>query len=274
MAQLGELVASRELLLNLTGRELKGKYNRSVLGWTWSLVNPLATMAIFLVVFRLFLKVPVPEGEPSGLQNFAFYLLCGLLAWNMFSNGLSTGMGSLLANGNLIKKVYFPREVLVLSTVLSWLVSGAVEFSVLAITLLIAGNFVLPWLPLVIVLLLIQTLMVFGVALVLSVVNVYFRDVQHLLGIALQLWFYATPIVYPLSLVPNRAELWGMSVPVRSIYDLNPMVKLVEAYRDALYDLRFPPAADVAYILVFTGLCLVIGFAVFRKLEPRLAEEL
>src|SRR5438874_10241773 len=112
MTKLSELSESRDLMVNLTLRELRGKYKRSVLGWAWSLLNPLAIMGIFTVVFGVILKIPPYKGNPSGLHNFAFFLLCGFLPFNFLSNCMSGGMGTLVVNANLIKKTYFPREVL------------------------------------------------------------------------------------------------------------------------------------------------------------------
>ena len=274
MTSLSELSDSRELLVNFTLRELRSKYKRSVLGWSWSLLNPLATMLIFTVVFRFFLKVPVPQGESSGLQVFALFLLCGLLPWNFLANGMTGSMGSLLNHSSLIKKVYFPREALVAASVASWTFSLFIELAVLVIALLVAGNFVLPWLPAVVALVALQTVFVLGVGLLLSVLNVYFRDVQHFVGILLQLWFYATPVVYPLSVVPESAELLGREIPVRFLYGLNPMVRFVEVYRDLLYDLRLPSIGDVAVLVAVSVCTLAVGLAVFRRLEPKLAEEL
>jgi len=274
VTSLAELSGSRELMVSLTRRELRGKFKRSLLGWTWSLVNPLATMAIFTVVFGFFLNLNPPPGEPSGLGNFALFLLCGLLPWNFLSNGINGSMGALLNNSNLIKKVYFPREILVGAIIASSGVAFLVEMAVLTIALIVAGNFVVPWLVLALGLAVIQTVFVTGIGLMLSVVNVYFRDLQHLVGIMLQFWFYSTPIVYPLEFVPQKAEVLGFDVPVRTLYELNPMVRLVEAYRDCLYDLRFPPLADVLYLVVFSAAVLALGLFVFLRLEPKLAEEL
>jgi ABC-2 type transport system permease protein len=274
MTKLAELAESRELLVNLTLRELRGKYKRSLLGWAWSLLNPLASMAIFTVVFLYFLKVPVPRGNPSGLHVFALFLLCGLLPWNFLANGVTGSMGAVLGNANLIKKVYFPRELLVAATVASWVVSLLVELGVLALAMLVAGNGVLPWLPAVVLLVALQTVFVLGIGLLLGVVNVFFRDVQHLVGIVLQIWFYATPVVYPLSVVPKTAEAFGYDIPVRFLYGLNPMVRFVEAYRSLLYDVRAPGAGDIAYLIVVSVGALALGLAVFNRLEPALAEEL
>jgi lipopolysaccharide transport system permease protein len=273
MTSLAELSASREMLVNLTLRELRGKYKRSLLGWSWSLLNPLATMLIFTLVFRFILKIPVDEGDPSGMKIFAFFLLCGLLPWNFTAAGMTGAMGTLIANSNLIKKVYFPREILVIANVLASAVSLLIELAVLSVALMLFGNFVLPWLPVLVVLVALQTLFVIGIGLLMSVLNVYFRDVQHLVGILLQLWFYATPIIYPLSLVRD-ATLWGHEIPLRALYRLNPMVGFVEAVRDCLYDLRFPSAGDLAYLVVVALATLAVGVAVFTRLEAKLAEEL
>src|SRR5680860_302495 len=264
---------ARELTWNLTLRELRGRYKRSTLGWTWSLLNPLSTVLVFSIVFKFFLKIEPPVGDPSGLHNFALFLLCGLVAWNYLSNSMNASMDALVGNRNLIEKVYFPREVLVVATVLSLLVSLLIELAVLAVILLIVGNMVLPWIPVVLVLVAIQTLFVLGIGLLLSVLNVYFRDVKHLMGIVLQALFYSAPIVYPLSLVPEKAELFGWVFPLRRIYELNPLVTIVGTYRDVLYDLRFPPFNDVAYLLAWSVGLFAVGFWVFNRLEPRLAEE-
>jgi ABC-type polysaccharide/polyol phosphate export permease len=274
MATLTELSNARELMVNLTLRELRGKYKRSVLGWAWSLFNPLVTMAIFTVVFRVFLKVDVPPGEPSGMNVFAFFLLCGLLPWNFLANGMNGGMTALIDNAALIKKVYFPREILVAANVASWLVSLLIELAVFGLVLVLAGNMVLPWVPALLVLVAVHAIFVVGIGLLLSVLNVYFRDVQHLMAILLQVWFYSTPVVYPLTVVPRTVELFGLDLPARALYELNPMVRFVEIYRDLLYDLRLPPVGDVAYVLAASAVALVIGLVTFNRLEPKLAEEL
>jgi ABC-2 type transport system permease protein len=272
MSSLPDLVASRDLFINLTLRELRGKYKRSTLGWAWSMLNPLATMLLFTVIFSFVFGIDAPVGHPSGLHFFALFLLCGLLPWNFVSNGLNGGMECLIANTNLIRKVYFPREVLVASTTASWLISFLIEFGVLSVALLLFGNMVLPWLPVVLLLVALQTGFVLGLAMLLSVLNVYFRDVRHLMGIVLQVWFYATPIVYPVSLI-TKADA-KTSLPLVTLFHINPMVGFVEAYRDVMYDLRWPSLGNVAYLVAATTLSLLIGYLAFQHWEPRLAEEL
>ena len=274
MNALADLSQSRDLLVNLTLRELRGKYKRSVLGWTWSLLNPLATMIIFSLVFGLLLKVPFTVGDPSGLHNYPAFLLCGLLAWNFLSNVMNGSMMALLGNAGLIKKVFFPREVLVFATVaaLGW--SFIIEIAVLAVFLVLLGNMVLPWLPGVIVLMVLLAVFATGIGLVVAVLNVYFRDLQYLIGIFLQLWFYATPIIYPVNRVPWIFHVGGHALPLRTLYSINPMVGFVGAFRSLLYDMRFPDWTQMGYITLWSAAMLALGFTVFRRFEPRLAEEL
>jgi len=273
MSRLTDFAGTRDLTMNLTLRELRGRYKRSVLGWTWSLLNPLATVCIYSLVFSYFLKVQPPTGDPSGLKSFALFLLCGLVPWSFFQNGLNMGLGSLIANSNLIKKVYFPRELLVAATIGSLVVTMFIELGVLAAILLVFGNMVLPWIPVVLLLVAIESVFVLGIALALSVWNVYFRDVQHLMLILLQVLFYTCPIVYPISYVPKTASVFGVEIPLLRIYRLNPLVRFIEAYRDALYNLRMPSLATLGYILVWAFAMLALGAWIFSRLDRRLAEE-
>jgi lipopolysaccharide transport system permease protein len=273
MAQLAEYVEQRELLVNLVLRELRSRYKKSVLGWTWSLLNPVASVVVYTVVFGVFLKIDPPVGNPSGLDSFVLFLLCALIPWNFFANSVSTSIEVLVGNANLIKKVYFPRELLVASTIGALGVTFLIELGVVCVVLLIVGNMVLPWIPVLLVLVAIEAVFVLGIGLVLGVTNVYFRDVRHFVGIALQILFYSTPIVYPLRVVPENSEILGVDVPVRDLYMLNPLVQLFEAFRDVLYDLRFPSLATMAYLIAWAGGMLAVGLWVFSKLDRRLAEE-
>src|SRR2546430_5460769 len=135
MTILADYAEARELTVNLTLRELRGRYKRSALGWTWSLLNPLSTVIVYTIVFSFFLKIDPPVGHPSGLHNFSMFLLCGLLPFNFLSNGMNGSLDSLLSNSNLIRKVYFPREVLVASTVGALLVTFLVELAVVCVIL-------------------------------------------------------------------------------------------------------------------------------------------
>lgn len=271
MSKISSLRSSRELYLNLTLRELRGKYKRSTLGWLWSMLNPLATMGIFALVFRFFLKIDVPAGDPSGLHVFAFFLLCGLLPYNFLAMSLTGGMGVLVGNANLVKKVWFPRELLVAAQTSSTAVGFLIELGVLCVALLLVGNMVLPWMIPVLFLVAVQAVFVLGLALLASIINVYFRDLEHLMGIALQVWFYASPIIYPESFV--RDALADRET-LLFLYRLNPLTRFVEAYRNLLYDLSAPSLATVGYLIVLSVGTFLIGAAVFSRFEGRLAEEL
>jgi ABC-2 type transport system permease protein len=271
MTTAAEIRRHRELFANLTLRELRGKYKRSVLGWGWSLLNPIAQMGVYSLVFGFFLDVDPPVGDPSGLHVFAFFLLCGLLPWTYLANALTTGMDALLANANLVKKVWFPRELLVGATVGAWGVSFLIEMGVLSVILLVAGNMVLPWLVPVVAVAILQTAFVLGLCLALAVWSVYLRDLKYLVGIGLQIWFYATPIVYPVKVVEDALEDHPRWL---SLYQLNPMARFVEAYRDLLYSLRFPPLGDMLYLLGCASVAMFVGVWAFRSLDGRLAEEL
>lgn len=269
MSSAAELVARRELLWNLTLREMRGRYKRSVLGWTWSMLNPLATMLIYTFVFGVVLRGTPPAGDPSGLQVFALFLVCALLPWNFFAVSVSVGMASVVGNGGLVKKVAFPREHLVLSAVLAGLMTFGIELGVLSVVLLAAGNMVLPWLPLVVLVALLLTVFVAGIALALAAGNVYFRDLTYLWGIVVQAWFFATPIVYPSSLVADRVPGW-----VHRIYDDLPMAVVARLFRALLYDLRWPAPTDLGLLTAYAAASLAFGWWVFDRLEGRFAEEL
>lgn len=278
MGYLKEVIASRELLVNLTMREVRGKYKRTVFGQLWSLANPLATMLIFTLVFGFILRIEPDKGDPSGLDIFAVWLLCGLLPWTFFSTVLNLGVGSLVSNAGLIQKVHFSRVVLPLSMVGATGFNWLFEMGVLLIVLLFVGAWVLPWLPMVVVMMALLAVFAAGIALMLSVANVYFRDTQYFVTLLLQIWFYLTPIIYPLSLVEEQSELLGgiggSAVTVAGIYSLNPMVHFTAAFRELLYDNRWP---DLDGFLLCVGWAVgtaVIGLLVFRRAEKGLAEAL
>lgn len=270
-----ELWDGRELLWSLTQRELRGKYKRSFLGWFWSLLNPVSSILIYTVVFRVILDGVAPIGEPSNLNNFTLFLSTALLPWNFLSASIGSSTGSLVAQAGLLKKVYFPREYVVGSTVLACFVTFMIELLVLCGAYALFGHIVLKWMPFVVLLAVIQGLLVFGMSLALSAINVYFRDMQHLIGIFLQMWFYLSPIVYSLEgYIPLQKNIGGLAIPVRAIYSINPMVHVVTGYRDLLYHGRFPGMQSIVYLLISATFFIVAGALIFKRLEPRIVEEL
>lgn len=270
-----EVLASRELLTNLVRRELRSKYKGTFLGWAWSLINPLATTLIYTAVFAVVMRVTPPVGV-DGLTNYALFLLCGLLPWNFLAVAVQGGQTVLLDNGNLIKKTYFPRRLLLLSHIGAAFVTFLVEMGVLLLVFAVFGVNTLPWIPLVLLMMVLFAVFGLGIALALSVANVYFRDVAHFVGLFMQIWFYATPIVYPITLVQQLGGGTGVwnGIPLADLATLNPAVAFIEPIRDMFYNGSLP---EPRYILAAAGwalLTLLVGNLVFRRLEPRLAEEL
>ena len=278
MRYVKELLASRELLANLTLREIRGKYKRTVFGQLWSLANPLALMLIYTFVFALIFRIEPDKGDPSGLNVFALWLLCGLLPWTFLATVLNIGVGSLVANAQLIQKVYFPRIVLPLSLVGSSAYNWLFEMGVLVVALSIAGGFVLPWLPLVVVAMALLAVFVGGIALFLSIGNVYFRDTQYFVTIFLQIWMYLSPVIYPMYLVRDVSRdlggLFGTPVTLDALYSLNPMVHFIEVFRSLLYDNTWPEVTEWLICLAWAIGTFALGMIVFRRNEKRLAEAL
>jgi ABC-2 type transport system permease protein len=274
---LSDLRGSPELLANLTRREIKGKYKRTTLGQLWSLANPIASMLIYTVVFQLIIKVQPPPGSPSGLDVFAVWLMCGLLPWTFFTNVVTGGMAALVGNENLIKKVFFPRITLIVSSSLSALFNWSIEMLVLAVVLIAVGAKLFLWIPLVILMMVLFALFSTGVAMMLSIANVYFRDTQHFVSILFQAWFYLTPILYPITLVAARSAKSGAvigSFTLLDIYRLNPLERFIEVFRSLLYDNRWPDLDSLANCIVWTVIVLVVGAWVFERNQKKLAEVL
>jgi ABC-2 type transport system permease protein len=279
--RLRDLVHYRELLMNLVRKELRVKYKNSVLGFVWSMLNPALYLVIFYIVFTEFLGADIPD--------FSIYLLSGLLAFNLWSASLGGTVASLIGNSNLVTKVYFPREILPLASIGASLMHFFFQFAVLLIALVVfrydVGPEALLLIPLALV---VELVLLVGVGLIVSVLNVYFRDVQHLLELILLAWFWMTPIVYRISFVQGKGST------LFKLYMLNPMTTIVLAFQRGIYGARLDKGgmqilvADAAgghaplwwYVrnvgIVGLGALVLVGiaWAIFRRLESRLAEEL
>jgi ABC-type polysaccharide/polyol phosphate export permease len=271
VSRVAELRSSRELLFNLTQREIRGKFKRTVLGQAWSLVNPISQMLIYTLVFGFFLRNDPGRGNPSGLHVFALWLSAGLLPWLYLQNVINGGLGALVGNSNLILKVYFPREALVIASCFSFLFTHVIEMSVLVAALVLFGGNPFLYLPATIFFMLLMTAFGLGLAFMLSVANVYFRDTQHFVGIFLQLWFYLTPIIYPISVIKTHTAQRSWLLP---LYRLNPLERFSEVFRNTLYDERWPSLSNTLFLTVVSVVVLVIGWQIFNRYSGGLAEEL
>jgi ABC-type polysaccharide/polyol phosphate export permease len=258
--------AHRNLLYLLSLKELRTRYKKSILGWAWSLLNPLTQMVIFSIIFlKVFIQDP-PIGHPSGMTNFPLYFLCGLLPFNFFSISVGVSMGNVQGGAGLIKKVPFPHEHLVFSVVISQFVTVLIEFAVLSVALIIGGNMVLPWLPVLLLVLILLAMFTSGLALALSAANVFFHDVNYLWSILAQLLFYASPIIYDANTIPIR---W-----LRLFSAHGPTGSFITAARHVMYDLTMP---SWRLFLLLTGYAVVsftFGALIFARLSPRFAEEM
>lgn len=271
-----QIFEAREVLYNLTLREIRGQYKRTVLGQLWSLANPLAAMLIYTFIFSFLFRLPTQVGEPSGLKSYALWLLIGLLPWMFFSRVMNMGTGILVINAPLIQKVYFPRAILPLSLVgvvgFNWLF----EMLVLFVALAIAGSFIWPWLPLVLVVMILLAIFSAGISLIFSVTNAHFRDVEHAVTVFTQIWMYLSPIIYPMSLVQAQSEklggLFGTGITLLGVYELNPIVSFVGALRALLYDNTFPSWGMWVGCIFWAFFALLFGLWLFSRFEKRLAE--
>lgn len=268
MDALSNVIASRELLWNLTLRELRTKYRRSFLGWSWSLLNPLTTVALYGFVFGVLFNAAAPIGENSGLTGFAYFLLCAILPWNFFSMIVNMSMGAIAGNPGLVRRVAFQREVLVFANVGHAIVQFLIELVLLVVVLLAAGSPVLPYIPVVLGLTLLLALFGAGIGLVLSALAVYFKDLTYLWGILMQVWFFLTPIVYAPDVLKDSMPDWALNV-----LSSNAMQHFVSGYRDALYHARLPDLANVGMMLLASVLTFVGGWVTFARLSRRLPEE-
>ncbi|MBC7592029.1 MAG: ABC transporter permease [Salinibacterium sp.] len=278
MSFIREVISSRELLVNLTMREVKGKYKRTVFGQLWSLANPLAAMLIYTFVFAFIFRATPDRGDPSGLNVFALWLLCGLLPWTFVAATINSGLGSLIANAGLIQKVHFSRIVLPLSNVAATGYNWLFEMAVLLIALTIAGAFVIPWIPLMLVLMVLLAMFAAGIALMLAVANVHFRDTQNFVTILLQIWMYLTPIIYPLNLIQVQSDrlgpLLGTQFTLIEVFKWNPMENFIDVFRQLLYDNRWPDGDTFLICAIWAMASLAVGVWIFRRNERGLAEAL
>jgi len=263
-------MAHRNLLYLLSLKELRTRYKKSLLGWAWSLMNPLSQMMIFTIIFLyVFVSTPLP-GDPSGLKNFPLYFLVGLLPWNFFAITVGTAMGSVQGGAGLIKKVTFPHEHLVFSVVIAQFVTVLIETAILIIALIIAGQNPLPWIPVVLAIYVLWALFTTGVALALSAANVFFHDVQYLWGILSQVLFYATPILYFTQNLPDVVVGRAM----KAIANFGPTGAFIVAFHNALYDGRVPSIGRWLYMSALALTSFTVGTWIFAKLSPRFAEEM
>jgi ABC-type polysaccharide/polyol phosphate export permease len=265
--KLRELWQYRELIRNLVARDLRVRYKNSVLGVAWSLINPLLMMVVYTVVYSIL------AGQ-SDLQNYSVFVFSALLPWNFFASSISRATDSIMEAGPLVKKIYFPREVLPIAVVLGDLVSFLIALPVFFLLTLALGNPITIWVLMLPVIVLIQVCFTLGVGLVTSTLNVFYRDTRHILDVLLLAWFFLTPVLYPITTLPKQVTLLGVTFDLWVwLRRLNPMASIIASYHDLLY---WGTSTGLDFLLrtAFTSLViLAIGYSVFSRYSPRFPEE-
>ena len=255
-SRLWDLYRYRVLVQSLVLRELKARYRGSVLGFLWSFLNPLLLMGVYTLVFSVYMRNP--------MEHYAVFLFCGLLPWLWFATSLSNGAASITAGGHLLKKVAFPAEILPVVAVLHNLINFILGIPILLLFILAFGRSLAPSLAAFPVVVLIQWILTTGIVLVLAALNVYLRDIEQVLGNLLTLLFFMTPILYPLSLVPEA---------YRPFLLLNPLAPLMLAYQDIFYYGRFPHWGHLAILGLLAVLVFWLGYVIFDRFRDTLVEE-
>ena len=248
----------REMLINMVRRELRGKYKGSILGFLWTFINPLLQLVVYTIVFSNSMRM--------GVSNYEIFLCVALIPWMFFSTSVLSGAGSIIYNQSLVTKIYFPREILPLSVVTSNFINMIYcSVIVLAVVLFYHMNLNLEVWFMLPVIAFIEYILVIGIVLIVSALTVYFRDLEHILGIIIMAWQFLTPVMYPESFVPSQYQ---------AILYLNPMTPIIISFRDVLYYGKMPVVENLVYAFLWSLIIFICGFLLFGKLQKDFAEEL
>lgn len=247
----------REFLKTSIKKEFRGKYKKSFLGVLWSFLNPLFQLLIYALVFPFILK--------NNVENYTVFLIVALFPWNFFNLSIIQSAACIVTNGGIIKKVYFPREILPIATSTSNLINFLISSILVFLALFISGIGLTKAVVVLPLIILIQYILQLGLSFILSAITVYVRDVEYLINILMMLAFYLSPIVYSADMIPSK---------YLPLFKLNPMFHIIKYYRDILYYGKIPEMGSVLLLLFACIIILVVGYLIFRKLEKRFAEEL
>ena len=247
----------RELLKTSISKDVRGKYKNSVLGILWSFLNPLLQIAVYALVFPLIMRNSIP--------NYTVFICCGLIPWTFCTSAINRTSFTMVENGNIIKKVFFPREILPLSVVTSEAINFIISTLIILAFVIAYGMGISKFIIFYPLVLLVQYILLIGISFIVSSVTVYFRDLQHFIGIALQLLFYATPIVYSPGQIPESFQ-W--------IIQYNPMTYIINGYRNIFYYKQAPDFVALGGVFAISIVLCILGYFIFHKLQKRFAEEM
>lgn len=256
MSIFARLYQYRELLKSNVKKDIRGKYKGSFLGVLWSFINPLLTVVVYAIVFPYILRVKQ--------DNYLIFLIVGVLPWTFVTNVVVTGTRSILDNAEIIKKVYFPREILPISVATSGLVNFMISCLIIIVFVIGSGIGLSIYAFLLPVIAIIQYLLLLGIILITSGINIYMRDLEYIINFFMNMLFYATPIIYSVEMFPEK---------FRWILQINPLSNIITAYRDIIFYKQMPDIPVLIGTAIFSVLLVIVGYAVFRKLEKGFAEE-
>lgn len=251
-----EIYKYRHMLFTLVKQDINGKYKGSIFGFLWTLLNPLFMLLVYSVVFKFVFK--------SNIENYPIYLFVCLMPWNAFNSMIGAGTTCVSNNSSIIKKVYFPREVLPLSVIISNTIQYCFSLVITLIAIMISGVGLSAYALLLPLVMVVQITFAFGIILMLSAANVFIRDVQYMMNPIMMIWMYACPILYSIEMVPEK---W------LSLYKLNPMVTILQGYQSVLYNKSLPDFKALEIVFAISIVICIIGWNVFNKLQRRFAEE-
>ncbi|MFI3237864.1 MAG: ABC transporter permease [Lachnospiraceae bacterium] len=258
MKTLKEIYDYREMIRSLVKKDLRSRYKGSALGFLWTFLNPLLQLMVYTLVFSVIMR--------SGIEKYYIFLFVALIPWIFFATSLSAGSSCIIAQKDLVKKIYFPRQVLPIAHVTTCFVNMLLTFVVVFGAVAVAGIGINPvaicYLPII---MFVEYLLALGFALLTSALTVYFRDLEYILGIITMAWQFLTPIMYSIEMVPEN---------IQRIFYLNPMTSIIVAYRDILYYKQVPEVSTLLSALILGVVVLAIGCVVFDKLQKHFAEEL
>ncbi len=257
MKILKEVWDYRNMIGNMVKKDLTGRYKGSVLGFLWTLINPLFQLIIYTVLFSIIM--------PAAVDNYAIFLFVALVPWLFCSTSVLIGSECIMQNSGLVQKIYFPRIVLPIITVTSNFINMLLTFIIVFAALFITGVGVSVTALLLPLVMIVEYLFVLGLVLLFSSLTVYFRDLSYILGIVMMGWMYLTPVLYPIDRVPPGLQ---------GFMSVNPMSGIVGAYRDILFYKTMPDFGNLGIIALASIVLIIIGFVVFQKLQRRFAEEL
>lgn len=247
----------RELLKTNVKKEIRGKYKNSILGVMWSFLNPLLQLVVYSVIFGALLA--------GGDKTYPIYICVALIPWTFFTSAITQASFTIIGNGNIIKKVFFPREILPISVVTSGAVNFVISTIIILAFLIFSGLGLTQYILLYPFILIVQYLLILGISFILSSLTVYFRDLEHIIGIVLLAAFYGTPIIYKLEQLPEKLQV---------LMKLNPMTHIINGYRDIFYYQRMPDMKNLFILLGISTVLTIVGYMIFKKLQKGFAEEL